>query len=257
MRHYVVNRQSRNDRRYTWVGAMASQGVPREEMHICLAMDKDDYPTPEAICHAAIADGFRGFFQYHLEHPHYLVGLGHLICSWSVMRMWREIAHGHETAVAWLDDYALRVKVSRLTSLVERLNPDVLMLAWHYRRDLFGQQTTIPMADSFCSVPEPQSCPRAPEVYLGAYGGSDWANVLSPRGAQWILDYMEAYPFLNTENAISGMWRTFPARQTVYAARGNNPFSHGMEILRGNQWIFDLSAYLDGPKSDLVGLHQQ
>ena len=256
MKHYVVNRASRCDRLLLWQGAMAAQRVPREDFNIRVAMDKDDYTTRDAVCKAAIKDGFKGFFGYHLENCVDYIGYGMLLGSWSVMRMWREIAEGTETAVAWVDDYALGVPARTLSRWVAELDPDVVQLCWHYRHDFFD-----PSHESYRS--EYPVLPRGSEskagrkdVRIGADGASDWALVLSPQGAQWLLDYMERVPFFNTEMVVAPMWFENSNRKSVYSVTANNPQVHGMVEMRGNRWVIGLAQFTDTP-SDLVGLHEE
>ena len=255
MKHYVVNRRSRRDRLLLWQGAMAAQRVPREDILVQGAMDKDDHETREDICLHAIDDGFEGFFGYHLENTLDYIGYGHLICSWSIMRVWREIALGTETAVQWLDDYALGVQARQFTRWVEELNPDIVQLCWHYRPDLFSvERGRMPAEYRLSDVgTEPKAGRR--DVVIGAEGASDWALVLSPRGAQWLLDYMEAFPYLNTEAAVVGLWAENSHRKTIYSVVSNNPHIHGLLELTGNRWVVGL-AQLTEIESDLVGLHE-
>ena len=140
-----------------------------------------------------MADGFKGFFGYQLENPLDYIGFGQLIGSWSTMRVWREIAQGTETVVQWLDDYALGTTERRLVRLVEDLEPDIIQLCWHFRPDLFdGPHPELPY--EFPLVPSTESKVGRRDVVVGASGASDWALVLSPRGAQWLLCLLYTSP---------------------------------------------------------------
>ena len=254
MMHHYTNRSSRPDRNFLWRGAMAAAGVPPEHMQHHIARDKDDYPDVRTLCEAASADGFPEFFNYHKNSPHPYIGYGHLVCSWSVMRMWRTIAEGNATAVAWLDDYALRVPNTRLTRLVTAVEPDILLLAWHRRDELFYDDRynlgrtwdvprTLPLA------------PRPFKLHPGTMGASDWALVLSPAGAKLLLSYMANEPRVNTEYVAAALyadWR--PAN--FYSVAENHPHSHGLKPIFGNAWVLELQGYTDGDRSDLVGLHE-
>ena len=253
MLHHCVNRRSRTDRRFLWLGAQAAQSVPMSDIWIHEARDKDDYATERDLCEAAKTE-FPEFFGHHLDNWHRHIGYGHLICSWSVMRMWREIANGGATAVAWLDDYALRVPALKLDRLASGLNPDILLLAWHRRDDMFDRnEYHLPVR---YKVPNPLKVVRAfPQVFAGTQGGSDCANVLSPRGAGWLLQFMADRPVFNTEVAIPAFYFE-TRRKGVYAVRGNNPLETGLHTMSTNRWVVDLSPYTDGDKSDLIGIHQ-
>ena len=253
MLHHYVNRASRMDRRYLWLGAMGSQGVDAADIRLQVACDKDDYETAQAICEAAQAE-FPEFFSYNLENPQRHIGYGHLICSWSVMRMWKAIADGTAIAGAWLDDYALRVPVQKVVNLCNQISPDILMLAWHRRDDVFIRDDyDLPVR---YDVPDLLSISRlSPSVYQGACGGSDWANYLSPRGAGWLLQWMADMPIFNTELAIQS-FALASHRQGIFSVRANDPTENGVQLLKRNRWVMQLWPYTDGAESDLVGLHE-
>lgn len=256
MQHHYVNRACRVDRNHLWRGAMAAQGVQLHEMRRHVAMDKDDYTDAASICEAARVE-FPEFFGFHLESPQPHIGFGHLICSWSVMRMWREIAAGRNIACAWLDDYALRVPVVHFNALYSAIAPDVLLLAWHARPDLYierryvRRQWNVPSA----LFPE-QTRVHTNAVYRGTMGSSDWAVVLTPQGAGAVLDYMASEPLLNTEFAIGGMAADGVGTE-VWSVVASNRYSTGLKPIYGNHWVMDLGSFAEGAFSDLVGTHHQ
>lgn len=254
MVHHYVNRKSRPDRRFLWLGAMAAQGIPPEDIRLHVAMDKADYPDANAICEAASADGFSEFFDFHRDTPQPNVGYGHLICSWSVMRMWRAISEGTERAVAWLDDYALRVPVWELNRLVKNITPDILLLAWHKRDDLF-YDNKYKIGRTWETVPRDLAI-EPPGLYTGTMGASDWAIVFSPEGARLLLRYMASEPRLNTECAVAGLYADWRP-PSLYSVADNHPRSDGLSPIYGNRWVMELSAYTDGDRSDLIGLHEE
>ena len=253
MRQHYVNRKSRADRRFLFLGAMASQGVDALDIRLHVARDKDDYEDAQVLCEAARKE-FPEFFSFHLESPQTHIGFGHLICSWSVMRMWRSIAEGDSHAGAWLDDYALRVPIQKVRTLTTGLRPDILMLAWHRRADIFEDNIYRLPVDY--DVPYRLKVVRPyPSVYAGAMGGADWANILSPRGAGWLLQWMADMPIFNTELAIASFYFA-TRRDGVYSVRANDKWANGEQLLKRNRWVVHLWPYTDGADSDLMGLHQ-
>ncbi len=253
MMHHYVNRNSRPDRKFLWLGAMAAQGVQPDEIQLHVARDKDDYPDVGAICEAASADGFPEFFGFHQKTPQPNIGYGHLICSWSCMRMWRTIGEGKEHAAAWLDDYALRVPCQQLNRLVANVNPDILLLAWHTRDDLFYDDK-YELGKTW-DVPRQLHVSPLDNAYIGAMGASDWAIVFSPKGANLLLAYMAHEPLLNTECAVAGLYADWRP-PNLYSVVDNHPRSDGLSPIYGNRWVLELSAYTDGIRSDLIGLHE-
>ena len=252
MKHYVVNRKCRWDRLLLWQGAMAAQRVPEADLLVRVAMDKDDYADREDLCMAAMDDGFGEFFGYHLEHWCDYIGFGHLICSWSIMRVWREIAQGDKTAVQWLDDYALGIPSRKFSRWVADLNPNIVQLCWHYRDDLFENPHRLP--SKLYPLSSETKVGRR-DVVVGAEGASDWALVLSPQGAQWLLDYMASKPYFNTELAVVAMWAENSHRKSVYSVVSQDPTINGTVPLTGNDWVVGLSQFTE-TASDLTGLHE-
>ncbi len=254
MKAYYVNRFDRNDRNYLFRGAMAAAGFRPEELVRHVAKHKEDYPTRESLCDAASADGFSEFFGY--QRCQTWPGYGHLVCSWSVMRCWREIADGSEMAIQLLDDYYLKKKKSQLMELIDKIGDvKILQLAWHTRDDVFLlNKYDLNIA---YEIQELRICENVPDVYIGAsHGGSDWANVLSPEGAAVLLDYMRYHPYLNTECVLTGLHHTFCQAEGIYSVVANDPGETGTMVLRNNAWVGHLVEYTDGDMSDLIGTHE-
>lgn len=255
MQHHYVNRKSRMDRHFLWRGAMAAQGVPVRDMTRHIAKDKDDYSDVQSLCEAARAD-FPEFFSFHLESPQSHIGFGHLICSWSVMRMWRSIASGNETACAWLDDYALRVPQRDVVDLITGVDAEMVMLAWHERPDIFDENVYGLPASVLPPLPKCVSrVPQVPSLFRGALGGSDWAIIFSPAGAGAVLQFMADMPYFNTELAPVAYYFTRRS-DGVFSVRGNDAGENGTVPLRRNRWVVHLWDYTDGETSDLIGLHE-
>ena len=252
MKHFYVNRESRLDRNFLFRGAMASQGVPADNLCRVPAMDLDDYKTAREVCEAAKVD-FPEFFGYHLDNMPNRMGYGNYLAGWSILRMWRDIAAGTDYAGAWLDDYALRVPEAKLRRLVDDIEPDILQLVWHYRPDIFVDNChalpfTFDVPTHFERVSQISS------LFRGAPGGSDWAIILSPRGACWLLDFMESVPYFTTEEAIQAFYLQ-TRRDGIFSVSANNPLTTGLDVLTGNAWVVQLWEYTDWGQSDLQGIH--
>ena len=253
MKAYYVNREDREDRNYLFRGAMAAAGFAPNELKRCIAKNKEDYPNRQALCDAAADDGFSEFFGYQRDKD--WPGYGHLVCSWSVMRCWREIASGDALAIQLLDDYYVKNRWT-LEKLIAALGTvDILQLAWHYREDVFFlNEYELPIA---YEIEDNVSPSASDEVYIGAAQGcSDWANVLSPHGAQRCLDFMKYHPHLNTECILTGLHHTFKGTPNFYSVVANDPKENGTVVLRNNGWIGHLVEYTSGNMSDLIGTHE-
>lgn len=257
MKVYYVNRSDRDDRNYLFRGAMAAAGFRPKSLNRVIAMHKEDYPDRDILCDAAAADGFPEFFLY--QKGQTWPGYGHLVCSWSVMRCWRMIAEQDDVAIQFLDDYYLRVDKKELQRLLEVLDGfKIIQLAWHTRDDVFFEDKynlKLPYR-----ADELKISPVSSEVYIGAgHGCSDWALVLTPEGAQLILDYMKYHPELNTECALTGMHHAFRSIGGIYSVRDNNPEVIGTTVLKpdDNKWVGHLVEFTNKQQSDLIGTHEQ
>lgn len=254
MQHHFVNRRSRPDRRYLWTGAMASQGVKPDEIVRHLAMDIDDYKTPEEVCEAA-REEFPEYFTFHLYNPQRHIGFGHLVISWSIMRMWREIASGTEIAGAWIDDYALRVPHAKLRELAESVQPDILQLAWHLRDDVF-LRNDYDLPVSYQAPAHLSRHARFPALWQGTRGCAEWCMLLSPRGARLLLEFIAWRPYYNTEIAVPAFYfETWDSG--VYSVVANHEREHGVMTLKNNGWVCHLVEYTDGIVSDVEGMHER
>ena len=255
MKAYYVNRLDRTDRHFLFRGAMAAAGFHQDDLIRVVAKNKEDYPTRERLCDAAADDGFPEFFNYQ-KHDGY-PGYGHLICTWSVMRCWRMIAEQEDVAIQFLDDYYLRKSELELGTLIAPLTDlQILQLAWHERDDVwFLNAYDLPIQYKLEKL---ERSDKQPAVYKGAAQGcSDWANVLSPSGAQLLLDFMKLHPYVNTELTLTGLHHTFRQTEGIYSLADQNSKVNGTVVLRDNPWVGHLVEYTDGYHSDLQGTHEQ
>ena len=254
MKVYYVNRKDREDRNYLFRGAMAAMGFPAEDLIRVIAKNREDYPTRAELCDAGAADGFPGFFNRmkDREYP----GYGHLVGAFSMMQSWRRIAEGDEVALHMIDDYYIKQPKHTLEQLLAPLvDLNLVQLAWHTRDDVFfldNYNLGIP----YEHVPEEVS-ERSPHFLKGAWHGcADWALVLSPVGAQAILDYMHYQSPINAECVTTAMQHTYRDFPGIYSLKDQPRHVNGNEVLRDNIWIGHLVEYTDAPVSNLMGTHE-
>ena len=254
MKIYYVNRKDREDRNYLFRGAMAANEFPPDDLIRVIAKNKEDYPSRQAMCDAASDDGFAGFFQRMRDRDY--PGYGHLICTWSVMRAWRMVVESGEKATVMLDDYCIKQSKRHFEFLLYPLHDfSIVQLAWHIRDDVFfldWYDLGIPYDHLPLKVSD-----KSPYFYEGMwYGCSDWALVLSPGGAQVLLDYMEEQSPINSECACTALQHTHRDIKGTYSLRDQPEQCNGTMVLRDNPWINHLIEYSDKPISDLVGTHE-
>ena len=255
IRIHYINRSDRDDRNYLLRGAMAAMGWRPEELVRIIAKHREDYPSRKEVCDAACADGFEGFFNrmryWNKERP----GYGSLVSSWSYMRSWRMIAEGNEPVIHLLDDYYIKQPKPALEFLLAPLDDfNIVQLAWHERDDIFfldWYDLKIP----YNHVAEKVSA-KSPYFLEGAWQGcSDWALVLSPQGAAWMLDYMETESVINADCVTTAMQHSGRNYTGIYSLRDQPRDVNGNDVLRTNPWVGHLIEYTDAPVSNLMGTH--
>ena len=253
MKVYYVNRQDREDRNYLFRGAMAANEFPPEDLIRVIAKNREDYASRAEICDAASDDGFPGFFQRvrDIDYP----GYGQIICTWSVMRAWRMIAEGDEVSVCMIDDYYIKQPKRALEFLLSPLNDlSIVQLAWHIRDDIFFMDR-YNLGIPYKHVPLEVS-DKSPYFYKGMWHGcSEWALVLSPKGANQLLRYMEDLSPINTEVAPTAIQHTYRDMIGTYSLRDQPERCNGTMVLRDNPWVGHLVEYTDGGVSNLMGTH--
>lgn len=254
MKFYYVNRQDREDRNYLFRGAMAAMGFPAADLIRVLAKNREDYPSRAALCEAGAADGFAGFFNRVKDRDY--PGYGHLVGSFSHMRAWRMIAESGEVGVHMCDDYYIKQPKAQLEALLAPLGDfNLVQLAWHVRDDVFfNDQFNLGIPYEHFSE---EVSDESPHFIKGAWHGcSDWALVLSPIGAQALLDYMEYQSPVNPECATTAMHHTYKDFPGVYSLKDQPREQNGNTVLRDNPWVGHLIEYTEHPVSDLMGTHE-
>ena len=254
MKVHYVNRKDREDRHYLFRGAMGTRGWAPGELIRVIAKRREDYPTRAQLCDAASEDGFAGFFQRVRDRDY--PGYGHLCGGWSQMRSWRMIAEGEETVLHMVDDYCIKQDKRFFDMLLEPLDDlNIAQLAWHTRDDVFfldHYNLGIPYQHFAEEVSE-----KSPYFIKGTWHGcSDWALVLSPQGAAWILDYMETESPINAECVTTALHHARPRLTGIYSLRDQPRHVNGNEVLRDNPWVGHLVEYSDLPVSNLMGTHE-
>ena len=253
MQVYYVNRDDRPDRNYLFRGAMAAMGFRPEELIRVDAMKREDYPTRDLVCDAAIADRFEGFFTRMKERDY--PGYGTVVQSWSYMRAWRTTAEGDAPALFLTDDYYVKQPKQALDLLLAPLDDfNIVQLAWHVRDDVFFLDH-YDLGIPYEHVPE-QVSSKSPYFLEGAWHGcSDWAIVFSPFGAERLLHYMETECPINNECAITAMQHTYRDMEGIYSLKDQPRDVNGNQVLRTNPWIGHLIEYTEGDVSDMMGTH--
>ena len=80
--------------------------------------------------------------------------------------------------------------------------------------------------------------------------------MLSPKGAQAILDYMEYQSPINAECVTTAMQHTYRDFPGVYSLKDQPKEQNGNSVLKSNPWVGHLIEYTELPVSNLMGTHE-
>ena len=187
---HVLNLPYRVDRRYYMMGHLHTIGVDPNIIDFFPAKYHADFDSPEAIIAAAIADGFPEFGSERYEGiskwPH---GKFELVCNWNHAAVLRKIIEDDRVALYMLDDYVLKIQFEYLRHVVNHLETNyppfyLLQLGWW----------TSPSHEEWMMSHGLVNRPYADEDIINGFiargigGCGDWVTVMSPKGAEILLD---------------------------------------------------------------------
>lgn len=242
----------RSERRWAWLGAMKAQQVPDDVVHIMSAMDGGAYPNIESLVDAVVEDGFPWFERFKdpewdkPEHPH--SKLGSLATTWSFLRAFRKVIELDVLSIVMVDNYYLGRWWWDFNRLIETLD-DLRILQLHHW-DSRKHPNPEFRNDNYPRVPwYPDEVCR--DVSKGLAGVGDSVLLLSPSGAQQIIDWSEEQPHFLIENLL---W--------YYAHQGVHPGCYSIVKYERerNEWadgrIF-LEKYTGAPDSERTTINNR
>ena len=250
MHAYTLNRDDRPDRWELYKAAMQEMGFEEGEIHRQPAYLVEDYANREELCDRAAAD-FPEFFnaQRDRKWPAY----GHIVTTWGWMHILRNVASMIDVDFVFMspDDYALKRPKQQVIDLCYRLGDvKILQFAYHYcdfvhehlRRHY---QKSLPRRVQKLERPRNMSA-----VWKGTGMGAADICVMSPEGAQLVLDYMCESPYVNFEHILYALDHE-KAPTGTYSVVENNMNEDGNVLMQKNAWIQHLIDKTDGKASDL------
>ena len=221
---FTLNR--RPERKWAWLGAVKSRHVSDETIHIMAAMDGKTYPNIEALVDAVVADGFPWFEIFKdpqwdkPEHPH--SKLGNLATTWSFLRAFRKVIELDVLSIVMVDNYFLGKGWYYFDKLIEPID-DLRILQLHHWDSRKHPNPEFRNND-FPRVPwYPDEVCR--DVSRGLAGVGDSTLLLSPSGAQQIIDWSKEQPHFLIENLL---WH--------YAHQGPHPGCYSIVKTGYDEW---------------------
>ena len=246
MQAWTLNRADRPDRWKLYKAAMMEADFAESELHRQEAYLVEDYADRAELCDKAAKD-FPEFFSF--QRDKVFPSDGHIVTSWGWMQMLKAVSEADGYFLLCPDDYALKRPKSRLVELVEKLGDvKILQLAYHecdhlhFEMDLHFDHTLPRRVQRWERVGR--------DVWRGTGMGAADIFVASPEGAQLILDYMKAEPYVNVEHILYALDHSLCPSGT-YSVIENNMEESGLVEMKKNAWIRHLISEADGKASDL------
>ena len=170
-------------RYYMTMGGFAAQSVPSDRIKPFVGHDQEAYPSLEAFAEAAIADGwnnpFRKFLDGEIEPAN-----SYLSTTWSYLSIFREIANSDEVTLFTLDDVRMLKHWSQYELLLDSCPDfDIVQIWWWYH--------------------EPMPVLEDTDISPGFHGPGDDMLIVTPKGAQRVLDWIEQFGDMTFEACLN------------------------------------------------------
>ena len=176
------------------MGHLHSIGVPPDQIHFFPGHYHGDFDSTDAIIEAAVDDGFPefdcDFYRSAAKIKHWKF---EIIVHWNRARLYRQIIEEDMIVMVMIDDHILNIDFQFLNWIVKSLDTEyapfyLLQLGWYIQpnhdeawmmeRGLRGQQ--YPEEDIVNGL-----------VARGIRGPGNWVTVMSPRGAEILLNHIK------------------------------------------------------------------
>ena len=195
------------DRQRTWLGASQMRDIPLDCIRFVQAHDDTAYDDMDSIAAAAASDGFSFVEEYAIGTvTEYVQQTKASVCQvWNYGRILRHIAERDEICLVIHDDKMITVSFNILNILVDELRniaeEEFYALQFVLRGDInevaSSQGTDIFEIDKLSreifSAIFNQTLTSYKDFFLKrGFGGYDETMVLSPQGAGWVLDSLQA-----------------------------------------------------------------
>ena len=177
---YIMNIQAEQKRRYMCEGALFAMGTPFVKVKRWIAIDDLNYIKTRELLEDTIADGFPGFQSYldrGMQNEHNIGIYGQM---WNYCRFWRHVVEKNKTVMLIQDDRRFCVPYLKMIEVVE----DVIRKPDFHFMSLWCKQQYIPEKN----LPLRLISKESPIAYGIYEGGACAGHIVSPKGAQWLIE---------------------------------------------------------------------
>lgn len=201
---FTISDERAHERHALCRGGLLALQVPPERTRFFLGADHIDYPTTEAVCEAAIADGFPGFEARKDTHAKAIVAQ-----VWSYFQMWRAFAERGETALYLHDDGQLAFlyqKYVHLTDFLTNYDENFTFLGLSSKKSIKEMNEDTLLHDY---------------TFLDANlagGISDFCAIVTPKFYEWVLEAYFHQSYLTMDSFLQRqVGKTLPGFYSVPA----------------------------------------
>ena len=177
---YVLSLNRRQDKRWSWLGAMSAMGTPDYILKVWEGTDGMVYECREHLINEAIENGF-DFYQKYYDDPDVpWFPLGDMALRYSLDRFMRHLIERYQCAAIFMDEFAINVPFYYLENAVLHLSETQPNFKGLILRHLYEP------SEGDIRTPDPIAIGNS--LCRGTYGTcGDWGQVLTPQGAEMLL----------------------------------------------------------------------
>lgn len=178
---YILNLRAEEKRRYMCEGALFAMQTPFDRLKHWSAIDDLNYQKTRDVLEDAIADGFPAFQSYLDKGQQNEYNITVYTQMWNYCRFWRYLVELGETAMIIQDDRRICTPYPALQKIVQDLrefDPKFQFLS------LWCKHFAMNAAD----FPIRWISEGSPIAYGIFEGGADTGHIVTPKGAEWLID---------------------------------------------------------------------
>lgn len=175
------------------LGSLSTVHIPPDTLEPVCGRDDRDYEKSRQLCEAAVSDGFEVFGRLIEAGEHNRRGITDICQAWNFYRLWQKVIDFGKPCMIIQDDWTLAYPICfwDIDAIATELRADLLLLGGSEDYAPFRAKT-VRCTDS-----------RGTQCVKGIINNQDMAMVVSPIGAQYLMDMMDEFyaaPEVNTHN---------------------------------------------------------
>lgn len=220
IQYFLNSLRIRPERAYGFLGALDALGFPMENVHIVWGKHWRDFEDQNALCDAAIADGFPQMeLVRNIRRP------GYIAAMWSFFRTFRAIqSHNIQRTMVFEDDCTFKIPYERVKRRLDDLpkNTKIGITGYHTHRE---------------NLRDLKPCTRHWGLGVRNYNSShNAANFYTPEGIQMIFNLSMKKEFKTIENIIGelhmkeGVYSLLKSIVKIHALQGRSDAMPGEDV---------------------------